>query len=239
MGLRDIERKIRTKSAYQRKEAEILLEELDQMIENATILKEQLKKFEKKHAKEIKTNKEYYSKISSLREQLGLPKEVGVYEWKDSPSIGDKISGKGYYDELANEILELGKSESRKTGGIISIAELVIKLNKIRPGKIVPARDVIRALETLTSINLIPPIRTLPSGVKIVEFVSVELSNDQEILLDLASKHGYLTQEAILIQLGWPTERINRVLDELIKQGIAIKDETYEEGIKYWFPSMG
>ncbi|MHA2092541.1 MAG: hypothetical protein ACW98K_16975 [Candidatus Kariarchaeaceae archaeon] len=70
MGLRDIERKITTKSAYQRKEAELLLQELDQLIENVETLKKDLRKFEKKHGKDIQSNKDYYEKISLLREEI-------------------------------------------------------------------------------------------------------------------------------------------------------------------------
>ena len=239
MGLRDIERKIRSKSAFQRKEAEMMLQQLDQMIENVAVLKDQLKKFEKSHGKEIQENKDYYQKIAELRGGLGLPGEIGIYEWKDSPSFKDKIGNKGYYDQLSNEILELGKSVISDTGGLISIAELVIKLNKIRPGKVVPPKDVIKGLDNLIDSKLIPPIRKLKSGVLVVEFVAVELSDDQELVFNLASKKGFLTQETLMVQLGWNSDRATRILEELVSSGMALKDESYQEGIKYWFPSLG
>lgn len=239
MGLRDIERKIRSKSAYQRKEAEILLEELDQMIENVENLKKQLKKFEKKHGKDIKENREYYEKIADLRDTLGLPGEVGIYDWKDSPSFTDKIGKSEYYDQLAHEILEFGKEIVAETGGLIAVAEIVLKINKVRPGKLVPPRDVIKALNRLVDDKLISPLRKLESGVMVVEFVTIELSKDQEEVFNLASRHGFLTQESLIIQLGWPPERASTVLEELVKEGIALKDESYQEGTKYWFPSLG
>lgn len=239
MGLRDIERKIKTKSAYQRKEAEMMLQELDQLIENVETLKEQLKKFEKKHKKEISNTKEYYEKIAIIREELGLPEEIGIYDWKESPSIMDRVRGKGYFDQLGNEILELGKSLITETGGLISIAELVLKLNKIRPGKLVPPKDVIRALNSLVETKLIQPLRKLPSGVLIVEFIAIELSEDQQKVFDLATRFGFLTKESLIMHSNWTPERANRVLEELIFEGIALKDETYHEGIKYWFPSLG
>ena len=40
MGLGNIERKIRSDSAYQRKEAELLIEKLDMMIENLDKMKD-------------------------------------------------------------------------------------------------------------------------------------------------------------------------------------------------------
>ena len=64
------------------------------LIENVETLKKQLKKFEKKHSKEIKDNKDYYQKINRVRDELGLPEEVGVYEWRESPSFADPSSGR-------------------------------------------------------------------------------------------------------------------------------------------------
>ena len=38
---------------------------------------------------------------------------------------------------------------------------------------------------------------------------------------------------------NWEPERVTRVLSDLIEQGIVLKDDTYHEGTKYWFPSLG
>ncbi len=240
MGLRDIERKIRMKSAYQEKEAELMLTELDLLIENYRKLEKQLKEFEKKHGKKIKENREYYEKLSEFRRELGLPEEIGVYDWKEKPSFVDKLTGKGYYDEIANEILEIGKESMRETGGLMSVAEVTLRLNKRRPGKIIPPKDVIRALESLKKSGLIQNLKQLDSGTKIVEFVSVDLSKDQEKVLSLASrKGGMLTLEELLIKTKWPMERATRALDAMVQDGLALKDDDYSEGIRYWFPALG
>ena len=238
MGLRDIERKLKSNSAYQRKEAEILIDQLDRMIENLETLKGQLKTFEKEHKGEIETNKEYYQKVSTIREQLGLPLEVGVYEWKDGASLKDKITGSGFYDQLSMEVLEIGKKVTMSTGGIISVAELVLKLNKERPGKIVSASDITKALNKLIDAELIQPLRKLGSGVLIAEFVAVNLSTDQQAILDLASRQGFVTVEKVLVSTDWNADRAQRVLAEMEKSGMAIKEESMQEGIKYWFPSL-
>jgi hypothetical protein len=239
MGLRDIEHKIAKKSAYQVKDAELMLIELDNLIEGFKELEKQLKKFEKKHGDDIKKNKDYYTKLSELRSELGLPEEIGVYNWKDSPSFMDKLTGKGYFDQLANDIIELGSKVKSESGGLISVAELTLKLNKNRPGKLIPPRDVIRVLESLAKDDLIQPIRTLESGVKIVEFVSIEMSDDQQKILSLASRQEFLTMEQLLIKTKWSMERARLAMDSLVEQGIALKDEQYSEGTKYWFPSLG
>ncbi len=239
MGLREIEKKLKIKSAFQVKEAELMIKELEQMIENTKETKKQLQKFEKKYSDKIKQNKDYYEKLEGLREELGLPKEIGRYDWRDAPSMKDKLTGGGYYDRLANEIIDLGKELTKQNGGIMAISELFTQVNKARPGNVVSIDDLYKGLEKLINASLIAPFKILESGVKIVEFTPVEFSQDHSLVLSYASKTGYITREELLMQTNWTEERINRCLVFFEENNIAIKDDDYEEGTKYWFPGLG
>jgi len=238
MGLREIRDDIRKKSEMTVKEADLMLHEIDELIVAFKILEKKMKKFEKTHGSKIKNSKEYYLKLQELREGLGLPPEIGVYNWSDSPSLMDKLTGKGYYDQLSLEILDLGKSITAKTGGIISLAELTIRLNKARPGKIVPPEDVSKVIRSLSKNDLIVGIRELESGVKIVEFVSADLTEDQEKVFSIASRSGFLTLEELVMRTKWSIERATRILNTLENQGLVVKDSDVSEGTKYWFPSL-
>jgi hypothetical protein len=143
VGLRDIEKKIKIKSAFQVKEAELVIKELAQMIENVKNVKKQLKKFEKRYGNEIQKDKEYYEKLSGLRNELGLPTEIGRFEWKEAPTFKDRLTGGGFYDILANEVLNLGQKLTQENGGIMAISELFTKLNKSRPGWLCNKRRII------------------------------------------------------------------------------------------------
>lgn len=238
MGLRDIEKKIKIKSAFQVKEAELMIKELEQMIENINHVKKQLKKFENKYGDKISENKEYYDKLSGLREELGLPAEIGRFDWKEAPSFMDKLTGKGFYDILANEILELGQKLTPDNGGIMSIGELFTQINKTRPGKMVSIDDMYRSLEKLINSQLIPPYRILESSTKIIEFTTVEFSPDHDIILNYASRNGFVTKEDLLMRTSWAEERIDRCLTFFEGHGIARVDKSYSEGTKYWFPGL-
>ncbi len=238
MGLRDIEKKIKVKSAFQVKDAELMIKELEQMINNISEVKKQLKKFEKKYGDKISDNKDYYDKLASLREELGLPTEIGRYDWKEAPTLKDKLTGKGFYDVLANEILELGQSLTPENGGIIAIGELFTQLNKNRPGRMVSIDDLRRSVDKLINSQLIPPYRVLDSGVKILEFTTVEFSTDHDIILNYASREGFITKEVLLMKTDWTEERIDRSLKFFEEHGIARVDRSYSEGTKYWFPGL-
>jgi len=238
VGLRDIEKKIKVKSAFQVKDAELMIKELEQMINNISEVKKQLKKFEKKYGDKIADSKEYYDKLASLREELGLPTEIGRYDWKEAPSLKDKLTGKGFYDVLANEILELGQKLTPENGGIIAVGELFTQLNKVRPGRMVSIDDMRRSIDKLINSQLLPPYRVLDSGVKILEFTTVEFSQDHDIILNYASRDGFITKENLLMKTDWTEERIDRSLKFFEEQGIARVDRSYSEGTKYWFPGL-
>jgi len=238
LGLRDIEKKIKIKSAFQVKDAELMIKELEQMIENIGQIKKQLKKFERKYGDKISENKDYYEKLSTLRNELGLPVEIGRFDWKETPTLKDKLTGKGFYDILANEILELGQKLTPENGGIMAIGELFTQLNKLRPGRMVSIDDMYRSLEKLINSQLIPTYRTLDSGIKIVEFTAVEFSPDHDIILNYASREGFVTKENLLMRTNWNEERIDRCLSFFEEHGIARVDRSYSEGTKYWFPGL-
>ena len=238
MGLRDIEKKIKIKSAFQVKEAELMIKELEQMVDNISEIKKQLKKFEKKYGDKITENKEYYEKLADLRNELGLPVEIGRFNWQEAPTIKDKLTGRGFYDILANEIIELGQKLTQENGGIMSLGELFTQINKTRPGKMVSIDDMYRSLEKLINAQLIPPYKTLESGTKIVEFTTVEFSQDHDIILNYASREGYVTKEDLLMRTDWNEERIDRCLTFFEEHGIARVDRSYAGGTKYWFPGL-
>ncbi|NHJ83907.1 MAG: hypothetical protein FK734_00510 [Asgard group archaeon] len=239
MGLRDIEKKIRVKSAFQTKEAEIMIKDLEQMLLNVRELRDELKKFEKKWKKDIEKNEESYSKLVELRQELGLPDEMGVYEWKESATFWDRIGGGDFYERLSVEILEKAKELQEYTGGIMTLGEVVLLVNKGRPGKIISADDVIKAVEKLAKAKLIPELRELKSGVIIVEFIPANLSDDQEEVLALSTRKGWISLEELILKTKWSQERSERALESMRETGIARVDASYAEGKKYYFPGLG
>ncbi|NHK32848.1 MAG: hypothetical protein FK730_15985 [Asgard group archaeon] len=239
MGLRDIEKKIRVKSAFKTKEAEIMLKDLELMLENIRELRSQLKKFEKKWKKDISKDENSYKKLVELRQELGLPDEMGIYEWKESATFWDRIGGGDFFERLGVEILEKAKEVQEYTGGLMTLGEIVLLVNKDRPGKIIAAKEVVTSIEKLTEAKLIPKPKELASGVVLVEFIPANLSDDQEEVLALSTRKGWISLEELMLKSRWTQERCERVLESMRDAGIARVDASYAEGKKYYFPGLG
>ena len=59
-------------------------------------------------------------KLMEIRNELGLPTELGAFEPKNKPGLIDKLTGGGFYEQLAMHILDLGRKALSETGGVIS-----------------------------------------------------------------------------------------------------------------------
>ena len=236
MGLHDIEKKLELKREMKKKGTELLMEDLGKMLTSLKSLRKELKKFEKKYQKELKTIPSYREKVVRMREELGLPLEIGVYEEKGKPRLFGKDK---YYDKLGLETLDILQKHKETSGGIISIAETILLINKENPGVTISPDDIIKALRRMEKADLVNVFGLKLSDVKIVEFVPVGLSSDQHDILELASTKGWITLEEVMMEKGWSKVRSERVLKAFKDGGIARIDSSYARGTRYYFPGLG
>ncbi|TFF89560.1 MAG: hypothetical protein EU549_00175 [Promethearchaeota archaeon] len=239
MGLREIEKDIELKAKMREKSPKYMIKELEVMLKSFKNLRSQLKEFENKYGDLIVESPEYQEKLKEIRSEIGMS-EIPSEDLKAKASMVEKITGKGsFFNQLGIQILNMAKKKILETGGIMTLAEVVIMINEGRPKELVSAIDVVRAINILEKAEVITGIKKLDSGIKIVEFVPVELTPDQNILLNLASKKGFITLEEIIMKTNWSQERVERVLESLLQNNIAKEDISYATGKKYYFPGLG
>ncbi|KAK7083770.1 ESCRT-II subunit protein snf8 [Halocaridina rubra] len=151
--------------------------------------------------------------------------------WCEMLGVGD------FYYELGVQIVELCVATSHRNGGVISLDEVLSKLNhRRRPDNQVSGDDVVRAVKKL---------RILGSGMEVVatgssQFIySIpgELSMDHTTLLQLAEKVGHVTVSSAADDLGWTHERVSRTLDHLMRIGVAWRDNQ-DRPPSFWFPAF-
>ena len=75
-------------------------------------------------------------------------------------------------------------------------------------------------------------------GVKIVEFIPVQLGKDAKSIFQLAVNKGYVTMEEVMLKTKWDQQRVIRILDSLVSQKIAQKVNSLDSGEQYYFPGL-
>ncbi len=142
-----------------------------------------------------------------------------------------------YYDQLGLAVLDIVASHSSK--GIMGLAELIVEVVKRVPQfRSVSYVDVIEAVNRVAEHGLIPGIRTLRGGVKVVELRPLELRRDQADVVNLAALKGYTSVEEIMLKFKWSEEQARQVLTSLVDVGMAVADIRFSTGGRYYFPGL-
>lgn len=239
MGLRRIEEKITQEAALKVKGSQLALKSLDEMSKRIRNLHKELQKLEAQYKTDIKKNPDLAQKVMKLREELGLPLAIGIYDISKKSSFKDRLKGKDEYTNyLGLRIIEIGKQVRNQSGGILSVSELILKLNDESKGIVVSIEDINKALKLLTTNGLLHQIRTL-AGMKIIEFSDPELTKDHQKILEIAAlANGQITTAELIQKTAWTIERVERSLEGLISKKIAIKSNTLD-GVLISFPGVG
>jgi regulator of replication initiation timing len=239
MGLRRIEEKITQEAALKVKGSQLALRSLEDMSKKIRELHKELQQLEAKYTSDIKKNPNLAQEVMKLRSELGLPLAIGIYEVGSKPSLKSRLQGKDEYENyLALRILEIGKKTKNRTGGILSVSELILQINDESKGIVVSINDVTNSLKLLSSNGLVHQIRVL-AGMKIVEFMDPQLTDDHQIILEIAAEdHGQISLTTLVQKTAWTMERVERALSVLTSKKIAIRSNTLD-GVVLSFPGIG
>ena len=142
-----------------------------------------------------------------------------------------------YYDYIGLAILDVATEHSSK--GLMGLAELIVEVVRRLPElESVSYNDVIEAVNRVADHGLIPGIRTLRGGVKVVELRPLELRRDQADVINLAASKGYVSVEEVIMQLKWSEDHARQVLSSLVDTGMAVADIRFSTGGRYYFPGL-
>lgn len=238
MGLRRIEDKLTKEAEMKRKGAEIALKNLSLMSKKVQELHTELQTLEERYKADIKKNPELSRRLMTLREELGLPRAIGIYEVGQRPGFVQRLKGKDeYHNFLALRILEIGKQLRNQTGGLLSVSELALKLNDENQGITASIDDITAALKLLKKNGMIHEMRQL-AGMTVVVFIDPNLTKDHQVILELAARfQGQIGLTELVRETSWTLERVNQALNQLISQKIAIKTESLD-GVVLSFPGV-
>jgi hypothetical protein len=158
-------------------------------------------------------------------------------------SIGRTENSKGpvttdeYYNDIGLAVLDVATANASK--GFIGLAELIVEVVHHLPQyRNITYNDVIEAVNKVAGNGLIPGIRTLRGGVKVVGLRPVELSADQADVISLATMKGHVTVEEVMLQMKWSEDHARQVLMSLVEAGMAVADIRFSTGGRYHFPGL-
>ncbi len=182
--------------------------------------------------------KKYESRIRQLEEELlrkeGRSLTVTALDARKKP----KMFGKGkFIDNLADLILEYGKTLRASSGGYISLANLYSSLRNRVPDINFSLKDLEKACNQLVKQSLIEGV-SKQAGIKIVEFIPVRLGKDARSIFELAVTKGYVTMEEVMLQTKWDQQRVSRILESLVSQKIAQRVKSLDSGEQFYFPGL-
>ncbi len=242
MGIRELRDRMEKKKYMQKKATEFKLEEIKSDLETATETKEKLEEIARKYGVIIATSPKLQDEIERIRKQYGIPKESIITQIiseeevlkKGAMGIGTKID----HEKLGMLLYQRALLKRKENGGIMTFAEAYLLTNTGKLAQKLENKDIEKAVKILEKNKLIPGTRQLKSGVKIISFFPIELTDDQNEVLSIASRSGIITLEEIMLKTGWTKTRAQNVLQTLEEEGITRKDESYAHGEKYYFPGF-
>eukprot|EP00879_Flechtneria_rotunda_P025684 GHRR01027320.1.p1 GENE.GHRR01027320.1~~GHRR01027320.1.p1 ORF type:complete len:176 (+),score=49.09 GHRR01027320.1:395-922(+) len=124
--------------------------------------------------------------------------------------------------------------------GMIELGQLRAAVTR-RRGRLadpVSDDDIIRAIKKL---------KVLGSGIDVISIgprtyirsAPGELNMDKNRVMELAQAKGYISAGELAARAGWSHQRCNQVLEELLKEGLAMVDDGAPDGVRlYWFLAL-
>ena len=142
-----------------------------------------------------------------------------------------------YFDYIGLAILDVATENASK--GLMGLAELIVEVVRRLPEmKTVTYNEVIEAVNRVAQNGLIPGIRTLRGGVKVVELRPLELRRDQSDVINLAASKGHVSVEEVMMAFKWSEDHARQVLASLVDAGMAVADIRFSTGGRYYFPGL-
>ncbi len=238
MGLRDIEDKMKMKELMKKKAAELRMYRLEKKTERQKMTKEKLADIAKKHGVIIALDPDMKEDVEEIRKKYDIPKERIIREQLTEESVmkwgGKKVDKK----QLGMLLYQRVMLEKEETGGLLTLPDAFDRVNTGILRDKIDIGDVEDAVKYLKKNNVIPSVEKLPSGVMAISFFPVRYTKDQSAVLEVVPSDGVITTGNVCKKLGWPMDRAERALQNLVDTRVARVTETYREGKKYYFPSF-
>jgi len=235
VGVSAVHNRQAVQNTFKQKGTEMQAVELAQMKDQLVKFKTHLEEFAKKYKKEINKNPEFRKYFADMCTKIGVdPLASNKGFWSELLGVGE------FYYELGVQMLEVCAKTRARNGGLIELNELCAYLQQMRGknSQQITADDIERAAKKLKTLGNGFQILSIGNQ-KMIQSVPCELSTDHTTVLLLGQEKHFVTPSMIDKELKWKKDRIDSVLELLVRESMAWIDDQSEMGERlYWFPSL-
>jgi len=204
------------------------------MKQQMSLFKTKLEEFALKYKNDIRKDPEFRARFHVMCANIGVdPLASNKGAWAKNLGFGD------FYYELGVQIVEACWATRNHNGGLMELPALLKYVNKRRGAQAdsVSEDDVVRSIKKLKVLGNGFNLVTIGKNTY-VRSVPGELNMDKNRVLELAQAKGYVSK-VDMVASGWAQARVDGVLGELLKEGLAMVDDQAPGGERlYWFPCL-
>lgn len=234
-GIAALKRKQALRRKQEAKKNEIEATERTQVSKLLQHFRKNLERFALDHKKKINEDPEFRRHFQKMCANIGVdPLASNKGFWAELLGMND------FYYELGVQTIDICLATRGANGGLMKVSTLYSQLNRLRgsAAQRISCEDIEQSIRKLKVLGSGFDILRVGSNNMVVS-VPVELNTDHTLVLTLGQKKGYVTRASIAEQLSWKSDRIDMVLQLLMKEGMAWIDTQAKDGLEqYWFPSL-
>lgn len=186
--------------------------------------------FKRDHSEEIGRDPDVTASFSEICMSFGIDPLVVTLD--TNPEERD--------NQLALKVVEFCTNSRFLNGGIVSINDLLISINKdawISDDLHLDFKDtdIKRAISHLNVLG--SELKLVKIGKRqYIKCTPQELNTDQQLIIETAEMLGFVSVPMLRDNFNWKTVRCKSVIDELVMNGILWLDANERE-LKYWTTS--
>lgn len=212
----------------------------DQLSTQLAVFQSALINFAEEHGDQIKSNNEFRMKFTEMCQLVGLdPLELMIYTSSKNPKRTEN-----FYITLSVKIVEICQETRDLNGGLISIKDLLTRLqNNGNFKSSITEQDISESLKVLESLGQGYEILMIKDKkwlkFSLASTVESNISNDQKKIYEICTfMGGYVTYRLLMDNYGWDRIRCKSVIDEMIMNGFLWVDSQGDNGqSQFWEPS--
>ncbi|WBW70639.1 ESCRT II complex subunit Dot2 [Schizosaccharomyces osmophilus] len=216
---------------YEQVGNELIEQQAEEIASQLSTFQEALKNFAKEHAVEIRNNAEFRKTFTKLSLKIGLdPLVSGSRE-----SAWSAVGMNEFYLQVAVRVVEVCHATQLENGGLVSgsrVCEFLNGENEASGYDLLTEDDIVRAVLALKPLGPGCDIEEI-AGKRYIRSLPLELSKDQNFVLEAVEVLGYVTASILKDNYGWDRGRCIHVLNDLVSKSLLWVDNQSME-TTYW-----